>query len=107
MVFVVMRRRSHAPITRSTPPVNGYVRIGWQCDGKIADVARSSNHGAATIVVDSAGKSITLEGVDEEFWKKARRGDHITKSSGSRYAVIDGQKMLIVRRGMGWWNDPE
>ena len=26
--FLVIRRRSHAPITRSTPPVNGYAQSG-------------------------------------------------------------------------------
>ncbi len=72
--------------------------LSWQCDGRVLEKTRSSNHNLPMLIVqDDAGGKITLEGLDPDFWTAAKDGDRVQKRAGECDALLNGQRHKIVR----------
>jgi len=82
--------------------------LEWKCDGRIVEVTRAkSNHQAPTIVVEDGSGTVRFEQVDDNFWSVAKPGQRLTKTPGTPTAVLDGVRVRMVPRQVGWWNEPK
>jgi len=80
--------------------------VAWECDGTIVSKYRSHNHLLPTLVVQTAGEAVTLEGVEESLWQQAGIGDHLVKSKGSAFGSLQGRAIRIVPPNLQWWCEP-
>jgi hypothetical protein len=82
-----------------TSRMNHALWLGWQFDGTVTAKTRNkSNHNLPVISVDG----VTYEAVDEHFWDLAQVGQKAVKKPGSSFATLDGQRVRMLQRDMGW-----
>ncbi|MCE9583129.1 MAG: hypothetical protein K8T20_11615 [Planctomycetes bacterium] len=88
--------------------VNYACWLGWKCDGVIVEVTRDKpNHAAPMVIVNTAGDTERFVQVDDDFWASAKPGQRLKKDAGSPMAWLDGRKVRMVPRQVGWWNEPK
>jgi hypothetical protein len=76
--------------------------LDWTCDGKIAEIYRSQDHGVPSVaVVNADGSETRMENVTNLLFNRARIGDQLQKSPGWGTGLLNGQPIQIVQPP--WW----
>jgi hypothetical protein len=76
--------------------------LDWTCDGKIAEIYHSQDHGVPSIaVVNADGSETRMENITNLLFNHARIGDQLQKSPGQGKGLLNGQPIQIVQPP--WW----
>jgi hypothetical protein len=82
-----------------TSRINHALWLDWQFDGTVTAKTRNKgNHNLPVVSIDG----VSYEAVDEGFWDSAAVGQKAVKKAGSSFATLDGQRVRMLQRDLGW-----